>query len=98
MYTNFSPNFLDPFFLALQQVDKGAIKFVLSGANIMCPGLTSKGAQMTPAPKGTVVVSFISIKNIMYKTIGILVIMPIINVFLLLKKFKQKLFFLNDEN
>ncbi len=28
------------------QVDKGAIKFVLSGANIMCPGLTSPGAKM----------------------------------------------------
>jgi PUA domain protein len=25
------------------QVDRGAIKFVLSGANIMCPGLTSPG-------------------------------------------------------
>ncbi|XP_014204923.1 malignant T-cell-amplified sequence 1 homolog [Copidosoma floridanum] len=44
-----------PFFLPLQQVDKGAIKFVLSGANIMCPGLTSKGARMTPAEKGIVV-------------------------------------------
>ncbi|XP_033212615.1 malignant T-cell-amplified sequence 1 homolog [Belonocnema kinseyi] len=44
-----------PFFLPKQQVDKGAIRFVLSGANIMCPGLTSKGAQMTPVPKGTVV-------------------------------------------
>ncbi|OXU27656.1 hypothetical protein TSAR_014526, partial [Trichomalopsis sarcophagae] len=44
-----------PFFLPLQQVDKGAIKFVLSGANIMCPGLTSKGARMTDVPKGTVV-------------------------------------------
>lgn len=30
------------------QVDKGAIQFVLQGANIMCPGLTSKGALMTP--------------------------------------------------
>ncbi|CAI5652613.1 unnamed protein product [Oreochromis niloticus] len=30
-----------PFILPHQQVDKGAIKFVLSGANIMCPGLTS---------------------------------------------------------
>jgi PUA domain protein len=30
------------------QVDRGAITFVLSGANIMCPGLTSKGAIMTP--------------------------------------------------
>ncbi|KAI5962092.1 TMA20 [Candida pseudojiufengensis] len=28
------------------QVDKGAIKFVLGGANIMCPGLTSKGAKL----------------------------------------------------
>lgn len=26
------------------QVDRGAIKFVLQGANIMCPGLTSPGA------------------------------------------------------
>lgn len=49
---------LDPYILPWQQVDKGAIKFVLSGANIMCPGLTSPGAKMTPAPKGTVVVSF----------------------------------------
>ncbi|KAF3423325.1 hypothetical protein E2986_00089 [Frieseomelitta varia] len=44
-----------PFFLPMQQVDKGAIRFVLSGANIMCPGLTSKGAKMTPVEKGTVV-------------------------------------------
>lgn len=28
------------------RADKGAIKFVLSGANIMCPGLTSAGATM----------------------------------------------------
>ena len=25
------------------QTDKGAIRFVLGGANIMCPGFTSKG-------------------------------------------------------
>lgn len=25
------------------QVDRGAIRFVLAGANIMCPGLTSPG-------------------------------------------------------
>jgi len=49
--------FADPFFLPWEQVDKGAIRFVLSGANIMCPGLTSPGAKMTPVPKGTVVVS-----------------------------------------
>lgn len=28
------------------QVDRGAIKFVLSGANIMCPGLTSPGGKI----------------------------------------------------
>ena len=44
-----------PFFLKMEQVDKGAIRFVLSGANIMCPGLTSPGACMTPADAGTVV-------------------------------------------
>jgi PUA domain protein len=44
-----------PVFLPKQQVDKGAIRFVLSGANIMCPGLTSKGAFMTPVEKGTAV-------------------------------------------
>lgn len=44
-----------PFFLPILQVDKGAIRFVLSGANIMCPGLTSPGACMTPVDKGTVV-------------------------------------------
>lgn len=44
-----------PFFLPMEQVDKGAIRFVLSGANIMCPGLTSPGAQMTPVASGTVV-------------------------------------------
>ncbi|KAH9373518.1 hypothetical protein HPB48_003470 [Haemaphysalis longicornis] len=46
-----------PFLCPWQQVDKGAIRFVLSGANIMCPGLTSPGARMTPVPKGAVVVS-----------------------------------------
>lgn len=28
------------------QVDRGAIKFVLAGANIMCPGLTSPGGYL----------------------------------------------------
>ncbi|EDO16000.1 hypothetical protein Kpol_499p28 [Vanderwaltozyma polyspora DSM 70294] len=32
------------------QVDRGAIKFVLSGANIMCPGLTSVGGKLPDAP------------------------------------------------
>uniref|UniRef100_A0A8K9VEK3 Eukaryotic translation initiation factor 2D-like PUA RNA-binding domain-containing protein n=1 Tax=Oncorhynchus mykiss TaxID=8022 RepID=A0A8K9VEK3_ONCMY len=34
---------------------KGAIKFVLSGANIMCPGLTSPGAKLYPSASETVV-------------------------------------------
>lgn len=28
------------------QVDRGAIRFVLAGANIMCPGLTSPGGAL----------------------------------------------------
>lgn len=28
------------------QVDRGAIRFVLAGANIMCPGLTSPGGSL----------------------------------------------------
>jgi len=48
----------DPFLLPHMQVDKGAIKFILSGANVMCPGLTSPGARMTDVQPETVVVSF----------------------------------------
>jgi predicted RNA-binding protein (TIGR00451 family) len=35
-----------PFIMPKMQVDRGAIKFVLGGAHIMCPGLTSKGGSM----------------------------------------------------
>lgn len=39
------------------QVDSGAIKFILSGADIMCPGLTSAGGRISPElEKGTIVV------------------------------------------
>uniref|UniRef100_A0A4W5RTR7 Malignant T-cell-amplified sequence n=1 Tax=Hucho hucho TaxID=62062 RepID=A0A4W5RTR7_9TELE len=44
-----------PFILPHQQVDKGAIKFVLSVANIMCPGLTSPGVKLYPSTSETVV-------------------------------------------
>lgn len=44
-----------PFMLPHLQVDKGAIRFVLSGANIMCPGLTSPGARMTKVGKDQIV-------------------------------------------
>lgn len=43
------------------RVDRGAIKFILGGANIMCPGLTSKGAELPEAPgyeEGQVVAIF----------------------------------------
>ena len=45
--------------LPKMQVDKGAIRFILSGANIMCPGLTSPGAKMTNTGAEAVVVSFL---------------------------------------
>ncbi|KAF2358414.1 Uncharacterized domain CHP00451 [Trinorchestia longiramus] len=44
-----------PFLLPWMRVDKGAIRFILSGANIMCPGLTSRKARMSQVEKGTVV-------------------------------------------
>ncbi|KAJ2651675.1 translation machinery-associated protein 20 [Coemansia sp. RSA 1250] len=46
-----------PTILPQLQVDRGAIKFVLSGANIMCPGLTSPGAKLPEenVEKGTIV-------------------------------------------
>ena len=47
-----------PFILPPMQVDKGAIKFILSGANIMCPGLTSPGARMSNVESETPVAIF----------------------------------------
>ncbi|CAH8556383.1 unnamed protein product [Schistosoma mattheei] len=44
-----------PFILPHLQVDRGAIKHVLNGSNIMCRGLTSPGARMTEVPKESVV-------------------------------------------
>mmetsp|Transcript_14059 Transcript_14059/g.33222 ORF Transcript_14059/g.33222 Transcript_14059/m.33222 type:complete len:182 (+) Transcript_14059:14-559(+) len=37
------------------RVDRGAIKFVLSGANIMCPGLTHPASHMDDVPAETAV-------------------------------------------
>lgn len=51
---------LDPFLLPHQQVDKGAIKFILSGANVMCPGLTSPGAELIEAEKNSIIVCLMS--------------------------------------
>ena len=38
-----------------QQVDKGAIPFVLSGADVMCPGLTSPGGDLNEAKADDIV-------------------------------------------
>jgi len=40
----------DPDLLPTVQVDRGAIKFVLKGADIMAPGLTSAGGSLGSAP------------------------------------------------
>mmetsp|Transcript_16347 Transcript_16347/g.41241 ORF Transcript_16347/g.41241 Transcript_16347/m.41241 type:complete len:186 (+) Transcript_16347:88-645(+) len=49
-----------PFMMATMRVDKGAIRFVLSGANIMCPGLTHANVveelKANPVPENTPVV------------------------------------------
>ena len=44
-----------PHLLKKMQVDKGAIKHVISGANIMCRGLTSPGGLMQDAEEGEIV-------------------------------------------
>lgn len=51
---------VDPFICPLMQVDSGAITYVLSGANVMCPGLTSKGAIMTDNLSANSVVTVIA--------------------------------------
>jgi len=48
-----------PHILRRVQVDRGAIKFVMQGANIMCPGLTSPGGQLEEKlPAETIVAIF----------------------------------------
>ncbi|TFK55246.1 hypothetical protein OE88DRAFT_1654005 [Heliocybe sulcata] len=38
-----------PFVLPTVRVDRGAIRFLLAGAHMMCPGFTSKGGSLPPA-------------------------------------------------
>jgi PUA domain protein len=49
----------DPYILPSVKIDRGAIRFMLAGANMMCPGLTSAGGWLPPAeealPAGSVV-------------------------------------------
>ncbi|GBE82494.1 hypothetical protein BKA93DRAFT_761202 [Sparassis latifolia] len=48
-----------PFLLPMVRVDRGAIRFLLAGAHMMCPGMTSAGGYLPPAdaalPAGTAV-------------------------------------------
>ncbi|KDQ59440.1 hypothetical protein JAAARDRAFT_33003 [Jaapia argillacea MUCL 33604] len=37
-----------PFILPMVRVDRGAIRFLLAGAHMMCPGFTSKGGYLPP--------------------------------------------------
>jgi PUA domain protein len=39
----------DPFVLPAVGIDRGAIRFLLQGAHMMCPGMTSKGGYLPPA-------------------------------------------------
>jgi PUA domain protein len=49
-----------PSMMQRMQVDRGAVKFVLGGANIMCPGLTSAGGSMPASlPVGTPVAIYV---------------------------------------
>lgn len=41
--------FTDPYILPKVQVDRGAIRFLLAGAHMMCPGFTSAGGWLPPA-------------------------------------------------
>lgn len=47
----------DPYILPMVKIDRGAIRFLLAGAHMMCPGLTSAGGYLPPAdaalPAGT---------------------------------------------
>ncbi len=36
----------DPFVLPKVGIDRGAIRFLLAGAHMMCPGMTSKGGYL----------------------------------------------------
>jgi len=44
-----------PDMLPRMQIDKGGIRFIMNGADVMCPGLTSAGGQMCDAKPGDVV-------------------------------------------
>lgn len=48
LFNSFDPN-PDPFILPEVRIDRGAIRFLLAGAHMMCPGMTSAGGYLPPA-------------------------------------------------
>eukprot|EP01068_Selenidium_serpulae_P016010 Selendium_serpulae@DN6259_c0_g1_i10.p1 len=42
-----------PSMMPRMQIDRGGIKFVMKGANVMCPGLTSPGGRMQDVPQAS---------------------------------------------
>lgn len=53
-----------PFMLPSHQVDLGGCKHIVSGANVMCQGLTSEGGSVTPGiPEGEIIAVYIEGKN-----------------------------------
>lgn len=53
----------DPFILPWMQVDSGAVKYILSGANVMCPGLTSRGGAISQLEPNSPVVSSVTLNG-----------------------------------
>lgn len=47
--------------LPRMQVDEGAIKFIIRGADVMCPGLNHKNGKMEDVEEGDIVVCVIFI-------------------------------------
>lgn len=41
--------------LPKMQIDEGGIKHIISGSDVMCPGLTSKGGKMDDVAANTIV-------------------------------------------
>ena len=52
----------DPKLLPMVRIDRGAIRFLMAGANMMCPGMTSAGGYLPPdgesIPSGKAVAIF----------------------------------------
>ena len=44
-----------PHCMPKMQIDKGGIKFIMNGSNVMCPGLTSEGGHMDQVEAGAYV-------------------------------------------